>query len=457
ALIMALAMLLPVLINRSMSIWQRYLLALVLVLLIQPLSLYQPGFWLSFSAVGALLLIVANGDSQKRIKPLIKTQFAVFLGLFPLLLLWMGQVALIAPLVNLIAIPALTFIMLPGVLVGLMLCLIDPPSGAALLNFLGDGFWYLLQRCVLPEGQGLLVGHPSLMASVLAVLAAALFILPGWIGGRGFAFFMIIAMFFPARDRVQSGEFRATVLDVGQGLSVLIETEQKTLLYDTGAAYPVGSIARYTVIPLLENRGIDRLDRLVVSHKDNDHSGGYRDLNAEVDIAEFHTGSPDLRSRFNAKPCRSGAAWEWGAVRFKYIQPPHPSPLTENNRSCVLLVQSGGCSLVIPGDIESSVEEQIIREYPDLKVNWLIAAHHGSRFSSSDLWLASLKPEKVIFSAGFDNSYGHPAGDVVRRVGDLKVPMASTVKGGALILTSGSDGCFMERYRDQKKRYWTAG
>ncbi|WP_290699330.1 DNA internalization-related competence protein ComEC/Rec2 [Amphritea sp.] len=457
ALIMALAMLLPVLINRSMSVWQRYLLALVLVLLIQPLSLYQPGFWLSFSAVGALLLIVANGDGKKRIKPLIKTQFAVFLGLFPLLLLWMGQVALIAPLVNLIAIPALTFIMLPGVLIGLMLCLIDPPSGAALLNFLGDGFWTLLQRCVLPEGQGLLVGHPSLAASILAVLAAALFILPGWIGGRGFAFFMIIAMFFPARDRVQSGEFRATVLDVGQGLSVLIETEQKTLLYDTGAAYPVGSIARYTVIPLLENRGIDRLDRLVVSHKDNDHSGGYRDLNAEVEIAEFHTGSPDLRNRFNAKPCRSGVAWEWGAVRFKYIQPPSPLPLTENNRSCVLLVQSAGCSLIIPGDIESSVEEQIIREYPNLKVNWLIAAHHGSRFSSSDMWLTSLKPENVIFSAGFNNSYGHPAGDVVRRVGDLKIPMASTVKGGALILSSGSDGCFTKRYRDQKKRYWTAG
>lgn len=123
----------------------------------------------------------------------------------------------------------------------------------------------------------------------------------------------------------------------------------------------------------------------------------------------------------------------------------------------MLLVQSGGCSLIIPGDIESSVEEQITREYPDLKVNWLIAAHHGSRFSSGDAWLRSLEPETVLFSAGFGNSYGHPAEDVVRRLEALKVTMESTVEGGALILTSGSEGCLTQRYRDQKKRYWTAG
>ncbi|BBB26094.1 DNA internalization-related competence protein ComEC/Rec2 [Amphritea japonica] len=457
ALIMALAMLLPVLINRAVSVWQRFLLALVGVLLVQPLSIYQPGFWLSFGAVAALLLTVTREDSTGFVKPLIKTQLAVFFGLSPLLLLWMGQVAVVAPLVNLIAIPALTFIMLPGVLLGLLLCLMDPFAGAALLNFLSDSFWYSLQQVVLPDEQGIIVLHPSLMAALLASLAALILILPGWIGVRGFTLFLLVALIFPIRERPQQGAFRATVLDVGQGLSVLIETEHKTLLYDTGAAYPSGSVARYTLLPVLEQRGIKRLDRLVISHKDNDHAGGYRDLVAAVEVDSFHTGSPLLKRRFDGEPCHSGAGWEWGGVRFSYIQPSDPQPMSENNRSCVLLVQAGDCRLIIPGDIESSVEAQIIRGNPDLKVNWLVAAHHGSRFSSSDLWLRSLEPDRVLFSAGFGNSYGHPAEDVVRRLEVLKVPMDSTVEGGALILTSGLGGCDTHRFREQKKRYWTAG
>ncbi|WP_417222806.1 DNA internalization-related competence protein ComEC/Rec2 [Amphritea sp.] len=455
ALIMSLAMLLPALFNRHVGIWQRYRLALVMVLLLQPLSFYQPGFWLSFAAVAALFLTVNQEGSRRPIATILATQWAVFLGLLPLLLLWLGQVALLAPLVNLLAIPLLTFVLLPGVMLGLLLSLGDSSVGVVLLDGLINYFWQLLAFCS-PAG-GMLSGHPAMFAVMLGVMAAALLILPRWLGVRSFGVFLLLGLIFPAKPSLRSGDFRATVVDVGQGLSVLIETETKTLVFDTGAAYNGRSIARFTLLPLLASRQIERIDRVVLSHKDNDHAGGYSALSESVAIGDIQTGSPKLLRRLSAQRCVSDDSWQWDGIRFRYIQPARLAVVNENNRSCVLLVESEHCSLVIPGDIESSIESQILSRYPDLDANWLVAAHHGSRFSSSPEWLARLDPQQVLFSAGFDNPYGHPAEAVTQRLDDLQLPSLNTAEKGALILESNANGCLTHAYREQKKRYWTAG
>lgn len=457
ALIMSLAMLLPLLVNRSIGVWQRYQLALVSVLLLQPLSFYQPGFWLSFAAVAALLLIVKAEADRGRLITILSTQWAVFLGLMPLLLLWLGQVALIAPLVNLLAIPLLTFVVLPGVLLGLLLCLIEPSTGVALLNGLSDYFWQILQFCSPADEAGILTAHPTVLTVVLGLLAAVLLILPRWTGVGFFGSLLLLALVFPAKDSVDSGDFRATVVDVGQGLAVVIETENKTLVFDTGAAFKGRSIARFTLIPLLESRHIEQIDRLVLSHKDNDHAGGYSELNAQLKIKQVFSGSPTLYRKLSAQPCVSGDAWEWDGIHFRYLQPSRLAAVNENNRSCVLLVQSDHCSLVIPGDIESSIEQQILTEYPDLTADWLVAAHHGSRYSSSLSWLRAMSPDWVLFSAGFDNPYGHPAKAVIDRLSELQLRWLNTAEQGALMLQSMANGCLTKTYRDQKKRYWTAG
>ncbi|RTE65721.1 DNA internalization-related competence protein ComEC/Rec2 [Amphritea opalescens] len=454
ALIMSLAMLLPLLFNRSISVWLRYQLALVLVLFLQPLSFYQPGFWLSFAAVAALLLIV-KGEASKGIVTVLRTQWAVFLGLMPLLLLWIGQVTLIAPLVNLVAIPLLTFVVLPGVILGLLLCLIEPAFGASLLNGLLDYFWQILEFCS-PAG-GVLSGYPSTLAVVLGLLAAVLLILPRWTGVGYFGLFLLLALVFPARDSIDSGDFRATVVDVGQGLALLIETANKTLVFDTGAAFKGRSIARFTLIPLLQSRHIEHIDRLVLSHKDNDHAGGYPELNSQFEIKQVLSGSPTLYRQPSIQPCVADDAWEWEGIRFRFLQPARLSVVNENNRSCVLLVESEQCSLVIPGDIEAGIEQQILAKYPDLTTNWLVAAHHGSRYSSSIGWLQALHPDWVLFSAGFDNPYGHPAQAVIDRLNRLQLPWLNTAEQGALMLESRANGCLTKTYRDQKKRYWTAG
>ncbi|MDO6562486.1 DNA internalization-related competence protein ComEC/Rec2 [Amphritea sp. 1_MG-2023] len=456
ALIMALAMLLPVLFNRHIGVWQRYKLAMVLVVLMQPLSVYQPGFWLSFMAVAALLLTL-DGDAKGKVVALLATQWAVFLGLLPLLLLWLGQVALIAPLINLVAIPLLTFVLLPGVMLGLLLCVFVPFPGVALLDGLTDGFWFLLQLCIPPESWGILTGDPGVLVVLLGVLAAALLILPRWSGMGFFGLCLLLALIFPAQDRVKEGRFRATVVDIGQGLSVLIETSEKALVFDSGAAYKGRGVARFSLVPLLKSRQITRLDRLILSHKDNDHAGGYVTLQGSLDIAALDSGSPELQRTLSARPCVAGTHWQWNGVRFSYIHPTRLGVVNENNRSCVLLVQSEQCALLIPGDIESNVERQILTEYPQLAVDWLVAAHHGSRFSSSTEWLRTLHPDWVLFSAGFDNPYGHPAAEVLKRMHALQLPGLNTAAAGALLLESTPNGCLTESYRQQKKRYWTAG
>ncbi|WP_299201823.1 DNA internalization-related competence protein ComEC/Rec2 [uncultured Amphritea sp.] len=456
ALIMAVAMLLPPLLNRHLGVWKRYQLALVLVLLMQPLSFFQPGFWLSFAAVAALLLAVSETGEKRRIRTIFATQWSVFIGLFPLLLLWLGQVALFAPLVNLVAIPLLSFILIPGVLLGMLLCLVDADTGAVFLSGLSDTFWWLLQLCMPPEGVGLFTSRPSLMTVFLGVLAAVLLNLPRWTGMGYFSLFILTVLIFQPKPSIEHGDFRTTVVDIGQGLAVLLETRNKVLLFDTGAAFRGSSTARFTLLPLLESRNISHLDRVIISHKDNDHAGGYPSLAAAFVVAELNSGSPAVRRSDAAKPCVSGDTWEWDGIRFSYIQPVRPVPVNENNRSCVLLVQSKNCSVLIPGDIESGVEQQILSDNPGLQVDWLVAAHHGSRFSSSHEWLAALKPEWVLFSAGFDNSYGHPAVDVIERLRHLQLNWLNTSEKGALMLQSTAGRCLTEGYRDTKMRYWLA-
>ncbi|MBN1007846.1 DNA internalization-related competence protein ComEC/Rec2 [Amphritea pacifica] len=457
ALIMALSMLLPGLFNRHLGIWTRYQLALVVVLLLQPLSFYQPGFWLSFAAVGALLLSTAANPVSHRLKAIVTTQWSVSLGLFPLLLFWLGQVALIAPLVNIVAIPLLTFILIPGVVLGLLLCLLNAELGSALLNGLLNQFWLLLQVCAPSDGQAVLFSRPALLPVLLGGLAALLLNLPRWMGVGFFALLMLTVLIFPPEQPVDQGGFRATVADVGQGLAVLIETNSKSVLFDTGAAYRGRSTARFTLIPMLESRNISQLDRLIISHKDNDHAGGYADLAETLTVNGLDSGSPAIRRRLPAQPCTPGDSWEWDGVRFSYIQPARLKQTNENNRSCVLLVQSENCSILIPGDIESSVEQQILNEHPGLHVNWLVAAHHGSRFSSSVEWLNGLRPDWVLFSSGFDNPYGHPAREIIDRLQLLKLNWLNTSDRGAVIIQSSADHCLTESYRDQKKRYWSAG
>jgi len=462
ALIMVCALLLPALLAREkqplLTLWQRWWLALMLVLIMQPLSVLQPGLWLSFTAVAVLFCATSAVFAQRwsdKLRGIIYSQWLIFIGLSPWLLFYTGKMALWAPLINLFAIPFLTFILLPCIMLLLLVGFFWPWFATPLLDSLIDLFWSGLQA-VVGRGEGVITADVGLGVVMLAICGALLIALPRLLVFRWLGLFMFLPLLHETQTNVPDGQFRAWIFDVGQGLSVLIETQNHTVLYDTGAGFRNGgSIARYTLLPALQSFSVATLDRLIVSHSDNDHSGGYSDIKQTVEIKSLHSGSPLWRARFGGEPCVSGDSWQFDGVRFSYIQPQHPAINNENNRSCVLLVESTGCSLLIPGDVDSAIEDQIQQQYPGLKLNWLVAAHHGSRYSTTLSWLLKVHPGEVFFSAGKNNQYGHPAPEVIARVEAVSGQWKSTVKDGAIMLRQLDSECVSESYREQKKRYWS--
>ena len=214
-----------------------------------------------------------------------------------------------------------------------------------------------------------------------------------------------------------------TLLDVGQGLSLVVQVGGRTLIYDTGFGEPEGfTQAEKVLLPFLTHQGIERIDTLVISHADRDHSGGLELLRVGVPIGR-HLG-------FGGEPCRNGERWLWGSVEFLVINGPGHGQQDRNDGSCGLLIKTPGLSVLIPGDVSAARERQWVRYWRDeLAVSILVLAHHGSRTSSSHALLKWASPEWALVSAGRGNAFGHPHEEVVERV---KTSEQSTVLSTAM-------------------------
>lgn len=458
AVVMIAALLLPGLLGVYLTLWQRWWLALTAVLMLQPLSVYQPGLWLSFTAVAALISLSSQSSNQTwldRLQLLMRSQWVVFIGLLPWLLFFTGEVAPWSALINLVAIPFLTFVFLPAILLLLALWPMFSEVAGAGLEGMINFFWSGLEWFVQFTGPALVLDIS--LWTVVLITPGVMLLLLGMFRFRWLGLFMALPLLSASAVKGPEVGFQAWIYDVGQGLAVLIQTENHALLYDTGAGFRSGGgVAQFTVVPALAASGISYLDNLIVSHADNDHAGGFIVIRQNIELQQVEGGSRSWRKRYGAAECQHGKEWYYDDVRFRFIQPGKPFPVNENNSSCVLLVESGGCSLLIPGDIESAVETQILNRYPGLKVDWLVAAHHGSRSSTSLAWLQQLQPKEVFFSAGLLNRYGHPAAEIVSRVEAVGAGWRNTAQGGAILLREASGGCTSESLSTLKKRYWTA-
>ncbi|MEN9727702.1 MAG: hypothetical protein RL434_2068, partial [Pseudomonadota bacterium] len=259
----------------------------------------------------------------------------------------------------------------------------------------------------------------------------------------------------PVRLPPPEGEFEAVVFDVGQGLSVLVRTHGHTLLYDTGAAFPEGGDqARAVVLPWLRAHGIPALDLLMVSHADLDHAGGIGSLHEALAIAAESGGEPEASGMPPARRCERGMAWEWEGVRFEIL---HPQPGVQregNDASCVLRVSGRGGSLLLTGDITEEVERSLLRAGRAPRAEVLLLAHHGSRSSSSQAFLAAVGPALAIISAGYRNPYAHPAPEVLTRLEALDIASLSTVHEGTLRIVFAPEGPRVESTRRSWPRHW---
>ncbi len=435
--------------------------ALLIVLLLDPWAVTSAGFWLSFGAVAAILFVVVNRVAQPGwLDGWLRTQWAVTIALLPLLLALFQQVSLISPVANAFAIPVVSFIVAPLALVGMLL-----PFDAVLLvaHFAMACCMYGLEALsALPDA--IWEQHAPPAWTILVAAAGTFWLtLPRGVPARWLGAIACLPLYFVVPPAPNPGELSLTVLDVGQGLAVVARTARHALLYDTGPAFGPGADSGNRIIaPYLRAVGVRRLDGLVVSHDNADHSGGAISVLQAMPVAWLASPLPDMDPlpliADHAMLCAAGIAWEWDGVRFEIVHPTRESydaRVKENDRSCVVRVVAPGGTVLLAGDIEYGAEETLSARSGDIRADVLLAPHHGSRSSSTAAFLDAVQPSHVVFPVGYRNRFGHPHPDVLERYVRRGVKVYRTDSDGALSIALGSEGgIHIERYRSTYRRYW---
>ncbi len=420
--------------------------AAIVVTFADPWAVLSAGFWLSFMLAGAV--VAASSAGGNFFIRLFKLQFLLSLFAIPLTLQFFNEASLASLPANLVAVPLTGFVILPLIFLDLFIP--------------GDVLWYLAAE-VLTQCFSFLRWLSDFPFAALQTNAPWWFFATACAGGawmlmprgtplRWAGAAPIIAMLLARAPSPEAGDFKMTVLDVGQGAAAVVETENHLLVYDTGPPFAFRIIDDFL-------RGHGDLDMIVVSHDDIDHSGGAaRLLKArppKVFLSSLSAGHL-LRHNTNAKSCTAGDEWEWDGVHFAVL---HPSGETaegdDNAKSCVIQITAAGGTALLSGDIPREVELRLAARYGDsLRANVLLAPHHGGADSSAIPFLETVSPAAVIFSAGDGNRFGHPREDVVARAEDFGAAIYRTDKDGAIVAEFSTSGVAMTRWRDEYFRYW---
>jgi competence protein ComEC len=428
--------------------------ALVAVLLHDPLAALTAGFWLSFGAVAAILA-AAVGRLRTPGTPatLAITQAAVTVALAPAAAAMFGGLTWVGVVANVVAIPAYSFVAVPLVLLGTA-CEPVVPALASLAwrgaaAFL-DLQWPALEWLAALPGVGWSPVPPSAawLAAGTAGMLIALAPLPA--AARAGGLVLLAAMLAGRADRPRHGEAWVTVLDVGQGLAVAVETRTRLVLYDTGPSYRGGgSAGERVVVPYLRHRGWGRVHRLVVSHGDSDHAGGVPAVREAVAVDSTVSGVPGAEW-----PCRAGDAWTWDGVRFEFLHP-DDAAYGDNDGSCVLRVQAGEGSALLTGDITAAVEGLL--PPASVAADVVTIPHHGSRTSSSEAFVAAVGAGWAVAAVGHANRWGFPKPDVVARWESAGATVVGTADDGALRFVLGARGTrAAPGHRAAAARWWTS-
>jgi len=493
------------LLARSFPASLGYCLAMMLVLILTPLSAMSAGFWLSFVAVGALLLAFSSwtkapderNDSAEKTAHIIseignyvrpamrwsawgRPQWVVFVGMSVPLAIWLQQLSLLSPLANIFAIPLVSLLVVPLSLLGLLGLLLNEQAGVWLLALADQllSLLILIMNWMAESFAWLKVWHFSgltVWSYLFAAFGSFLWLLPrGW-PGRMLAPMLMLPLFMPARQAGPAwGEVWISFLDVGQGLAVVAQSATHTLLYDTGPRFSDSFDAgNGVVLPFLQSRGIRSIDRLMVSHGDNDHAGGLESVLQALDVKELLLGK-DMNPAGFLPPtshCLRGQNWQWDGVSFEILHPDEKSRYRgRNDNSCVLRISTAGSSVLLTGDVEALAEADLLGVYAGrLRSDILLAPHHGSRSSSTDAFVKAVNPGIVVYSSGYRNQFAHPAVEVQARYRALNAFALNTAEAGMIEFRSELSGAAagpgevtysllktqVSTYRTTHRRYWS--
>ncbi len=470
ALVMTLVGIFILVFARNIQRGTGFALALVAVAVADPLAIYSAGFWLSFVAVAVLIWLLPRSHTRYgRLRQFWIAQWYMFVALWAILIYWQLPQSVLSPLVNLLAIPWVSLLIVPLCLLAVLISPLMAGPAEWLWGLAGLQLEWLanivrlLPNWPMPpfaaEGAGFLA---------LAVIAIYL-LLPLGFSSKYLAMVLLLALATAKNLQKREIPLEVTILDVGQGLAVVVKASGHTLLYDTGARFSDRFDAGSGIVaPFLKRSGINRFDMLLVSHDDNDHAGGTEGLLSEISTALTIAGEPFAGMREDVLPCRQGMVWRWGEVDFQMLSPASAFPATptshneseelnSNNRSCVLLIQFRGDKILLPGDIESGAEAELLETAPHqlTSIKLLVAPHHGSKTSSSWPFLKHATPQYVVFSAGYKHHFGHPNQAVVQRYRALGTQTFETALSGAITFRWDQNGKLqISRARDGYRHYW---
>lgn len=446
--------------RRHVSAAHGLALAMLAILLVDPLAVLSAGFWLSF--VGVAFLMFCLGTPRRGLlgflRDLTAGQWVMTVALLPLTLWFFGQASLLGALSNLIAVPVVSFVLVPLALGGVLLMLSCPPLAAAplwLASVVAHQLWRLLAGLAELPGAAWYLPAVSPWALLLASVGAMWLLAPRGTPSRWLGGLLFLPLLWPVRAPIPASAFEVWMFDVGQGLSVAVRTRHHVLLYDTGARYPSGfDVGAAAVVPSLHALGVRRLDALMISHADNDHAGGAGAV-LEAYAPRLRLSGEPARLPVRIDACLAGQAWRWDGVTFRLLGP-RGGERAGNDRSCVLLVDGGGDRLLLTGDITRRVEATVAAAIPAGQPLVLSVPHHGSKTSSSEAFVQALHPSLALVSAGWHNRFGHPHPDVVARYRDAGVTLRNTARAGAIRLDFPAHGpvSVSAGERRRQRRYW---
>ena len=449
--------------------------ALGVVLLLDPWAVLWPGFWLSFGAVSVILFVSVGRTSAGRVQRALpwgavienagRTQYAVTLGLVPLTLLLFGQVSIIGPVANAIAIPLISLVVTPMALIGSVLPAPLSDWFLWLAHYFIEWLVALLRWMSTADFAVWSAPTPSIWIFALSLIGTLWMLAPrGW-PVRWLGLVCWLPLILNAPTHPMEGNAWVTAFDVGQGSALLVETKNHRMLYDTGPVYsPESNGGSRVILPYLKGRGINALDMMVVTHNDNDHSGGALSILKTTLVGEVLSSlaldTAIVQAARSHRRCEAGQQWQWDGVGFEMMHPTaeiYENPKSKSNAlSCVLKVSAGKQSILLTGDIGRPQEKLMIETMAErLRSTVMLVPHHGGATSSTRVFLETVKPEIALFQVGYRNPYKHPRADVYARYGSLGIERIRTDESGAITLRIG-ETLQVETFRRNQARYWLA-
>lgn len=439
---------------------QVWMLACAVVVACDPWALLQPGFWLSFVAVGVLFATdsgaVQAGSTRAggRIASMFREQWVITVALAPLTLLLFGQVSVVGLVANAFAIAWVTLVVTPLAMLGVLWPAVWQVAAAAVAVLLA-----VLQGLAAFPWAAVLVAIPPLWVGVLGAVGALVLVFPwSWrLRVQGLVLLVPLLLWRPALPA--PGQFELLAADVGQGNAVLVRTAGHALLFDAGPRYSLESDAGHRVlVPLLQALHT-RLDRVVLSHRDTDHVGGAAAVLAmqpQADALGSLGANHPLQALRPMPPCVAGQSWLWDGVRFDVLHPratDYATPAPPNAMSCVLRISNGPQTALLVGDIEQAQEARLVADGANLRADLLLVPHHGSKTSSSAVFLDAVQPQLALVQAGYRNRFGHPAAPVLARYAQRMIRVVDSPHCGAITWQSAQPQA-VQCQRAQDLRYW---